>query len=238
MRTGVRLYAPSSFSELLFSCVEDAIEESEIECEKAFKEAFCLKRTDEAQLKKGINEFFCSLRNSFEDDCYHGKNGGDHSLDYRKASAILCSALIHQKSFTFNVSDALKDACNKEHLIQETHGKDRKEFNRYLASNHFINYKVAYLSALHLLYYFMFYEAVNKNWTDKDGHLVWKKLSSKKGLIQYISSEEEDSFDVNMIIGLARSDMYGKDLDLYFLSLQFYQIEMYTRLSLTHNAYT
>ena len=146
--------------------------------------------------------------------------------------------MIHQKSFTFNVSDALKDACNKEHLIQETHGKDRKEFNRYLASNHFINYKVAYLSALHLLYYFMFYEAVNKNWTDKDGHLVWKKLSSKKGLIQYISSEEEDSFDVNMIIGLARSDMYGKDLDLYFLSLQFYQIEMYTRLSLTHNAYT
>lgn len=227
--------APSSFFELLFSCVEDAIEESEIECEKAFAESFCLKRTDITQLKKGINESFCSLRNSFEEECYHGKNEGDHSLDYRKASAILCSALIHQKPFSFNVSDALKDACNKEQLIQETHGKNRKEFNRYLANNVFINYKVAYLSALHLLYYFACYEAIDKKWMDKKGHPIWEKLSSKKGLIQYISSKEEDSFDVNMIIGLARSDMYGKDLDLYFLSLQFYQIEMYTRLLLAHS---
>ena len=37
-----------------------------------------------------------------------------------------------------------------------------------------------------------------------------------------------NSFDVNIIVGLARADFSGKDIDMFMFAMQLYQIEMYT----------
>ena len=54
------------------------------------------------------------------------------------------------------------------------------------------------------------------------------KLNDIGHLFHYPSAPNADSFDVNIIVGLARADFSGKDIDMFMFAMQLYQIEMYT----------
>ena len=54
------------------------------------------------------------------------------------------------------------------------------------------------------------------------------KINKIGHLYQYPSPLDADSFDVNVIIGMARADLGNKDFDMFLFAMQLYQIEMYT----------
>jgi hypothetical protein len=223
---------PRSLKELINGCIDDAIKEAKAEVDISF----AVQIKDVSILKDSVYAIYDSLRSDLEKECYHGKNGNnEHPLDYRKGSAILCCALIKEKAFSFNDDEAVKIASQKESSVNELHGKKRKEYNQYLVNNLLINYKVAYLAALHFLYFFTLYEALGKEWKNTNGEEIYKQLSETGHLCRYTEypgEEADDSYDVSMIIGLARADLLNKKIDVYLLALHFYQIEMYTRLAL------
>ncbi len=219
--------------QVCFECAEDAVDEAKNNCPKDYiLSCNCVLRDD---YKKRAAEAFKVYRHELENDCYRGKNGKDHPLDYRKCAAILCCALIKEKAFSFDENKShiwyckSIDHCSAELNTNETGSERvvRKKNNILLVNTGFINYKVAYLSALHFLYRFTSYKAQDEGWLDN--------LLATQKLVDYDNPVEEDSFNVNMIMGLARADLQGRDIDMFLLSQHFYQIEMYTRLSLTHN---
>lgn len=226
--------------DVIVDCIKDAVRESFLEIDESLKDDWSIyvpQREREKAPYRDVYKGFRSIRNDFEHECYGENNDHAHTLDYRKALAMLCVALIRNKVFRFSEQRAIEWYDKECQIINDINDdaeqkKERKKFNLKLANNIFINYKVAYLAALHFLFYFLLYETSQKGIEDEVWKDVFGKLSTKKHLVQYASTQDEDSFDVNMILGLAKSDMQGKELNLYFLSLQFYQIEMFTRCAL------
>ena len=216
--------------QVCFECAENAVEEARNNCPKDFVlSCNCVLRDD---YKKKMPDVFKAYRHELEDDCYRGKNGKDHPLDYRKCAAILCCVLIKEKAFSFDENKAdiwyrnSIDCCSSESNTNETESERviRKRNNITLVDTGFINYKVAYLAALHFLYRFTTYKAQEEGWL--------KNLLTIQSFVPYENPADEDSYDVNMILGLARADLQNRGIDMFLLSQHFYQIEMYTRLAL------
>lgn len=187
------------------------------ECDTEFKEQCHLEVKAQKAHRKAVEEEYRCLRKNLKELCY-GKKADEGLLDGRKMAAIFCNALIKEKTCVFDLHAA-------HNLLKEKKSKlEPNELNLWAVNNIFINYKFAYYVSLQLVYLTLLRELLSEDNTKQ--YAI--KLNNYGHLYQYPRVNGIDSFDVNVIIGLAQSDIYGKDFDMFLFAMQLYQIEQYT----------
>lgn len=195
----------------------------EDECDKKFVEICNLKTKQLDIWKKCLEKEYRTLRRDLKEFCYG--NRSDHgSLDSRKLAAVFCKALINEKVFIFDTEEAMTL------LMQQKKKLPSEEFNRWAAHNVFVNYKFAYYVSLQMVYLTL----LDRLLTSEETKPIAIKLNKIGHLCRYPYIPNTDSFDVNVIIGIARSDLRGIDFDMFLFAMQLYQIEMYTIEKLTN----
>ncbi len=178
--------------------------------------------------KKRLLKEYRRLRESLKEVCY-GDEADIGRLDGRKIAAVICNALIREKAFKFDTTQA-------EVLMEE---KDktmtRVGFNLWITQNIYLNYKLAYYASLQLVYLTLLHDLRNTEIAeslygplDSDTLPLVVALNEVGHLFPYPSPPDADSFDVNIIIGMARADLTGRDFDMFLFAMQLYQLEMYT----------
>lgn len=187
------------------------------ECDEEFYRVCNLQPKPLEPWKKSLEKEYRKLRRDLKEFCY-GNRADNGLLDGRKLAAIFCKALIKEKAFRFDTNEAL---CL---LKERKKNLSSDSFNCWAAHNVFINYKFAYYVSLQLVYLTLLQQLLSSEETKPDAI----KLNRNGHLYQYPYLPNTDSFDVNIIIGMARSDLGGKDFDMFLFAMQLYQIEMYT----------
>lgn len=187
------------------------------ECDEEFRQTCCLESNYAIGWKKQLEMEYRKQRKSLKEICYH--DSVDKALlDGRKLAAVICKALIREKGFKFNSFKALTLMQARKEKLSPV------DFNRWTAQNVFINYKLAYYAGLQLVYLTLLHDLQSS----EDAKRLAVLLNRKGHLCPYPSSPNADSFDVNIIIGMARADLSGKDFDMFFFAMQLYQLETYT----------
>lgn len=194
------------------------------ECDKTFREACNLHIKPMDALKISIEKQYRLLRKEFKELCYGSKKDSG-LLDARKIAAVLCNTLIKQKPFVFDEAAALDFVTEKKKSLRNI------QFNYWVVNNLFINYKLAYLASLQLIYLTLLDDLFSSEETEKYA----EKLNEIGHLRRYPVSSESDSIDVSIVIGLARADMNGMDFDMLLFAMQLYQMEIYAREGLKYN---
>lgn len=204
------------YAQIWDKVIKDLLPVIEDECDNAFSESCDLKMKPPEEFKRSLETEYRTLRRSLKESCY-GNREDNGVLDGRKLAAVFCKALINKKAFCYDTSKALG--------IYEERKKELapEAFNLWAVHNVFLNYKLAYYVSLQLVY-FTLMETLLKLGQTKDA----KNLNTLGHLFRYPPEPAADSFDINIIIGLARADFSGKDIDMFMLAMQLYQIEMYT----------
>ena len=120
-------------------------------------------------------------------------------------------------------------------MVQKKNAMSGVAFNSWLAQNVYLNYKFAYYAILQLVYLTLLYYLNNPQMastlygiSETDATTLVVALNNIGHLFPYPSPPDADSFDVNVIIGLARSDLTGQNFDMFLFAMQLYQLEMYT----------
>lgn len=185
-----------------------------------------------------LREKYRGLRETLKAVCY-GSNADSGLLDGRNIAAVFCGALMQVKVFTFDLDQA------KALMAQKKDQMSGVEFNFWLAQNVYLNYKFAYYASLQLVYLTLLYD-LNAPETartlygisETDADALVAALNDIGHLLPYPSPPDADSFDVNVIIGLARAELTGRDFDMFLFAMQLYQMEMYTIGKLKENKQT
>ena len=226
--------------------IELAIECAASECGDEFRASCGLTFVKTDQLKGAVEREYRQLRDDLKKECY-GRNeegrpmdateegresdGGrenGQSLDARKIAAVICYALIRKKPLVFDEKKAVELLAEQEELLNQQKNPDRTVLNKWIVDNFFVNYKIAYLAGLRVIFMTLLSELLEGPDTLEDG----KHLAARGRLFQYPRCAGLDNFDVNMVLGLGRSDMKKDKISPFMLALQFYQIEMYARRKL------
>lgn len=198
--------------------------------------------------RPGLCDEYHRLRRQLKDTCYgvSSHHNPEEKLDGKKIAAVLCAALISKKGFQFNTGKAREFT---ETQLRKLAGKPLL-FNRWAVSNVYINYKLAYLASLQLVYLTMMWDLLDKAGLKDEGlpdltskmaqereeaRKLARQLNKLGHLAPYPQPPRGDGFDVNIIIGLARMDMSVKDLDMFMFAMQLYQIEEHTIDILKHS---
>lgn len=190
-----------------------------------------------------VHDEYQHLREQLKEICYgpSAARNPEDLLDGRKIAAVLCAALIARKGFQFDIEKALEFTTAKKRSLQN----DPVRFNRWAINNVYVNYKMAYFASLQLVYLTLMRDLLvaagldeNSEYTHAQKRLTPEQeksrrlavlLNQEKHLCPYPPPPRGDSFDVNIIIGLARTDMSVMDLDMFLFAMQLYQIEEHTR---------
>jgi hypothetical protein len=187
---------------------------------------------DEEDLKPYVEKEFKTLRHQLKIECY-GEGKKELHLDSRKLGAILCASLLNVKCIEFDETKAVSLSETVKNKISQ------KEFNKWSVDNTLVNYKIAYLASLDLVYISLIYCLLNNNdmlveelnETQRKGYAY--KLIKQGRLCNYPLWQNFNSFAVNMIISLARADVFNREFDMQLYSLQLWQLEMYTLKSVS-----
>lgn len=220
--------AESKHFSKLWELIELAINEALEECSSDFIKECGLVQVDGLKLKKSVETTYRRLRERLKRECYGVTDNGPQSLDARKIAAVICCTLIAEKALAFDEDSAAELLEKKETQLIKEKKSDRTALNEWIVNNFFVNYKIAYLSGLRIIYRTLLAELVHTEATKKAG----ERLNEKKCLFCYPRVPKLDNFDVNMVLGLGRSDIQQSEINLFMLALQYYQIEMYTRQKL------
>lgn len=181
-----------------------------------------------AEWKKSLDRTYHRLLRELKVRCY-GATARDARMDYRKLAAVICATVITEKPYVFDLPKA------QDFLLNCKQNMTPVERNRWAADHLLINYKMAFYAGLQMVYLALQEELFNQAEMESDDRAdACARLLNQYGhLIPYQRGEKErsetDSFDVNMIFGLAWSDRPSQGADMFFLAMQYYQIEMYTR---------
>lgn len=211
------------------------------ESDMLFKEYCSVKLKPVEEWHRELYEEYQRLREQLKDICYGSSDhrSPEELLDGRKIAAVLCASLISQKGVQFDTVKALEFAKEKKKQL----ANDPVRFNQWAVGNVYINYKLAYYASLQLVYLTLMRDllikAGLKNLSRRELSLkeVQKQEEAKKlsyqlnslgHLISYPQPSRGDGFDVNIIIGLARTDMSMKDLDIFMFAMLLYQVEEHT----------
>ena len=204
------------YAQIWDKVIKDLLSAVEEECDKEFSESCDLQMKPLGEWKKSLETEYRILRRSLKESCY-GNRKDKGVLDGRKLAAIFCKALINEKVFCYDTNKAFNLLEKKKRELAPD------AFNIWAAHNVFLNYKLAYYVSLQLVYLTLL-EALLTSEQVKEA----TKLNDIGHLFHYPSAPNADSFDVNIIVGLARADFSGKDIDMFIFAMQLYQIEMYT----------
>lgn len=211
------------------------------ESDTCFKEYCSVELKSDQEWRRELYKMYQHLRKQLKDICYGSSDhrNPEELLDGRKIAAVLCASLISQKGIQFDTVKALEFVEKKKEELAD----DPVCFNQWAVGNVYVNYKLAYFASLQLVYLTLMRDLLikaglkNSSQRDLSPNEVQKqeearKLSSKLNdwghLISYPQPPRGDGFDVNIIIGLARTDMSMKDLDMFMFAMQLYQIEEHT----------
>lgn len=191
------------------------------ESDPVFAEAVGLHYRDDEEWRGQLEWEFHHQRHNLKEQCYGKRrtNEGDRLLDSRKVAAVLCQACLKHKVFKIDVNVASKLAEEKKHQLPDL------EYTVWAANNTLINYKFAYLASQSLVYLALLADLLERN----ESIEMAKELNREGHLLRYPSSAGCDTVDVNIIVGLARGDAKGQDLNMLLYAMLLYQNEIYTR---------
>lgn len=175
--------------------------------------------------RRQIEKDYRALREQLKKDCYG--DCGNGCLDDKKIGAIICFVLIKNKPVTFSLSLAKDFALEKKNTLTEG------QYNTWAANNILVNYKIAFVASQYLVYWGTKYCLEKKDpalggINDQDCETILKKLKNKGRLARYPLYPNFDSFGVNLIVALARTDFRGYNIDIQLFALQLWQMQMYT----------
>lgn len=208
-----------------------------------FETACGLKIKDYPEWRKEVYDQYQHLREQLKCICYGPSDARNPEdlLDGRKIAAVLCASLISKKGFLFNVEAARDFTSAKRAELAD----DPVRFNKWAVSNVYVNYKMAYFASLQMVYLTLMRdllveaglnesnESVHfenpRTQKQEDARQLAIALNNQRQLCPYPQPPKGDGFDVNIIIGLARTDMSVKDLDMFLFAMQLYQIEEHTK---------
>ncbi len=205
------------FSQIWEKVICEVLQVVKDECDKEFVQICGLKTKQLDTWKKSLEKEYRTLRRTLKEFCY-GDCADNGSLDSRKLAAVFCKALIKEKVFVFDTKKAME--------LLKTRKKEMPpdKFNCWAAHNVFLNYKFAYYVSLQMVYL----TVLDQLLASEETRTSAIKLNEIGHLCRYPCVPNTDSFDVNVIIGIARSDLREKDFDMFLFAMQLYQIEMYT----------
>jgi len=195
--------------------------------------------------KPALYDEYLRLRDELKNICYGSSDGRspEYLLDGRKIAAVLCAALISKKGFWFDPEQARAFTEAKKEALKD----DPVRFNRWAAQNVYINYKLAFSASLQLVYLTLMRDLLVKAGLEEPGtsktpgpltpgemeerehaRQLATALNKIGRLASYPQPSKGDAFEVNIIVGLARTDMSAKALDMFLFAMQLYQIEEHT----------
>lgn len=230
-----------SFDHIWEKVIQSVIKTVQEKSDPDFAEYCGLRSRFAEEWRAGLYEAYQRFRGQLKDICYGPSDhrSAEELLDGRKIAAVLCASLISQKGFLFDTVKAQKFAEEKKSELADK----PVLFNQWAAGNLYINYKLAYYASLQLVYLTLMRDLLVKAGLkdverrelileDAQEREKAKKLAcqlNKWGhLAPYPQPPRGDGFDVNIIIGLARTDMSVNDLDMFMFAMQLYQIEEHT----------
>lgn len=196
------------------------------ESDSNFVEAVRLRYRGEGEWRQRLEQEFHHQRHNFKEQCYGKRRSetGDPLLDSRKVAAVLCKTCLVHKAFEMDVNAASLLAEEKKRQMTDI------EYTTWAANNTLINYKFAYLASQGLVYF-----ALCADLLEKEVEMA-KELNRTGRLFHYPSEPGCDTMDVNIIVGLARGDQKGQELNMLLYAMLLYQNEMYTRKCLKFSA--
>lgn len=212
----------------MWQSVVRAIDIAMNECAPEFVQRCHPIRRDEENLKRMAENAYRRIRGGLRQECYGTKNG-EKNMDARKMASVMCCTMMEEQAVRFDAIEAATLMAEKDALLKMQKTEfDRTEYNCWIVNNFFINYKIAYLTALLIILDTLVSELLKDQSTVSFGQV----LAQQGQLFQYPNVPKVDGFDVSMVLGLGRAGMQRKPVDAFLLALQFYQIEMYTKKKL------
>lgn len=215
------------------------------ESDKYFREYCNLQLKSTEKWRGELYNAYQHLRGQLKDICYGASDhrSPEELLDGRKIAAVLCASLIFEKGIQFDTVKAQEFTERKRRELADQHVL----FNQWAVGNVYINYKLAYYASLQLVYLTLMRDllikaglkdlgqrelSLEKSQEREEAKKLASQLNRWGHLVSYSQPLRGDGFDVNIIIGLARTDMSMKDLDMFMFAMQLYQIEEHTLDSL------
>lgn len=213
------------------------------EVDQEFKRVCDLQCRPFPEWKAEVYSEYQRLREQLKEICYGPSaiRTPEDLLDGRKIASVLCSALISRKGFQFDIEKALEFTKEKKRSLK----KNPVIFNQWAVKNVYINYKMAYFASLQLVYLTLMRDLLveagldeKSEYSRSEKRLTLKQEKSRRlarllnqegHLCPYPRPPRGDGFDVNVIVGLARTDMSANDLDMFLFAMQLYQIEEHTK---------
>lgn len=199
------------------------------ECDSAMVENCGLHYRDGNEWRRELEKEFHIQRQDLKRQCYNRRKqqlGPQPLLDPRKVAAILCKTCLKRKAFSFDVTAATSLAAEKKKRLSDP------KYTVWSVHNILVNYKFAHLVGTQLVYLTLLSDLLHMDETKKMG----LALNEMGHLLQYPAEFDYDTFDMNVIIGMARGDVGGKNLNALLYAMQLYQLEMYTRERLKNMA--
>lgn len=161
---------------------------------------FDIKRKDIKWLKKNLLSEYNKTRKSLKQKYYYKGDSLTSKIDNHKISACFCKSLINQKAFTFKMKKEIPD----------------KLF--------FINYKLAYIVSLGVIYITLIDYYVDLGETQ-----IVNKLIEQGTILVPNTTEGHDNYNLGRIKTLALNDIYGNEFDILTYSDMVFWIEYYNK---------
>ena len=221
---GRKKYSESRHFNEMWKHVKMARTAALAECDETFRVTCDLCVCPDNKLKPTIEKVYRILRTELKVECYFNE-AEKNMLDGRKMGAIMCKALIKEKVFYFDEGQALELLQLRKKEFGDS-AENKVDFNKWVANNFFINYKVAYLCSVGLVV------ETAKERLLRENNVLGKALNKQGWMTQYPEEKKIDSFNVSMVLGLGKADLKGEDLNMFMYAMQLYQIEQYTLATL------
>lgn len=198
------------------------------ECDVLFRDGCALRARSDDKVRKAVEKEYRELRDTLKKECYFDKTQ-KNMLDGRKMGAIMCNALLKEKVFVFDEIRA-KELTRQKQKEYGNKPEERLKFNKWIANNLFINYKVAYLFSVGLVLQTAKEKLLNEN------AALGLRLNRQGWMTAYPEEIGVDSFNVCMVLGLGKADLAEREFDMFLYALQLYQMEQYTLIALKKDA--
>ena len=154
-------------------------------------------------------------------------------LDFHKLGAIVCRSIIGLKPVKYDIS-----AVEKLILHQEQRQTSHTAQIDWFIKNVYVNYRIALLSAVGLVYANLVHWALTKKEQCTDDGLVevynefMNRAVQQGTLCPYVSSQSHENFEDSMVIALMKSDLLQRDFDYLGFATNLYQWEYFTKLKI------
>ena len=160
-------------------------------------------------------------------------------LDFHKLAAIVCRSVIGCKPIHYDIA-AVEEMIHQQNYGCESHDEQINWF----VNNIYANYKIAFLSAVGIVYANLIHWAINKKNECADAKLASvynsfiQRLLDNKQLCSYENPKAHENYVNSMIIALMKNDLLQRDFDYLTFAINLYQLEYFTKLTLFHQVLT